>query len=157
MTRIASLLLLIVFIKPSLEAQSTRNNWAAVEQLPLGQRIEVIEQNGNYPAFCRIDLTDDTTLSCISSAPNSQPERMAFPVANIAALYSIEPSGRFDRILALITAAIGATMGGLEGAKDSPKGATIGATAGALIFGSIALQPSPIPPDIRRRLIYRAP
>jgi hypothetical protein len=158
MKRIALLILFAAFIHVTVKAQPAFDDWSAVERLPLGARIDVIERGG-HPTPCRINMTDDNTLTCIVSSPYAPPQRIVFPFASIAAIYVLEPHKGFSLKGVLITTATFAGVGGAIGARGGGGTAAIGALLCGVVGANVALDDSPgrYPMPPQRRLVYRVP
>ena len=156
MRLLAAVLIFIFSIHEPLEAQSTFNSWRTVEQLTLGQPIVIFERGQGHPTFCRIDLTTDTTLTCILTY-GSPIQRLVFPVTNIAAIAVQEPAkpSRVGKVINAIGG--GLIVGGIAGYLAGRTGLLVGVPLGALGGWILGDDSDNIPSPLHPRVIYRAP
>jgi hypothetical protein len=133
-------------------------HWLKVEQLPPGKAIVVFERDHDYPASCTMNAAGDTTLVCIQPMPYSPPRRLVFPMHNVDAVYIEEPRSGFSLTPLLVGIGVGGGLGVGICNEGSARVILSCSLVGAAIGAGIAYSPSPRPhpPQIHRRLIYRA-
>jgi hypothetical protein len=134
-------------------------HWLKVEQLPPGKAIAVLESGRTYPTSCSLELADDTTLACTHASSYYPPQRLVFPMRSVVAVFTEEVQSDPSLTALLVGLGIGAGLGAgvcNEGtARVILTCSLLGAGIG--MGGAASISPSPHPPSIHRRLIYRAP
>lgn len=133
-------------------------HWLKVEQLPPSKTIVVFERDHDFSTSCTMNFASDTTLVCIQPIPYSPPRRLVFPMHNVAAVYIEEPGSGFSLTPLLVGVGIGGALGAGICNEGSARVILTCSLLGASIGAGVASNPSarPHPPQIRRRLIYRA-